>query len=95
MEPSFLNAISSTTVCDFFYVFSIVYAVIFVGALIGLLGVFNTGGMMKTVTGKTISVQLLLTALIGGVNMLFTYLVCDRALLAKSAGKEGFFGRRQ
>jgi hypothetical protein len=49
--------------------------------------------MIKTVTGKTISVQLLLTALIGGINMLFTYLVCDRALLAKSGGKEGFFGR--
>ena len=94
MEPQFLNAVSSTTVCNFFYAFSIVYAIIFVGAVIGLLGVFSTGGMMKTITGKTLSVQLLLTALIGGVNMLFMYLVCDRALLTKSAGKEGFFGRR-
>jgi hypothetical protein len=94
MEPSILNEISSTTVCNFFYLFSIVYAVIFIGAVIGLLGVFSTGSMMKTVTGKTLSVQLLITALIGGVNMLFTYLVCDRALLAKSAGKEGFFGRK-
>jgi hypothetical protein len=93
MEPTFLDAISSTTVCNFFYVFSIVYAFVFVGALIGLIGVFSTGSMIKTVTGKTISVQLLLTALIGGINMLFTYLVCDRALLAKSGGKEGFFGR--
>ena len=93
MEPSFLTAISSTTICNFFYVFSIVYALIFVGAVIGLIGIFSTGSMMKTITGKTLSIQLVITALIGGVNMLFTYLVCDRALLAKSAGKEGFFGR--
>jgi len=77
----FLNEISSTTVCNFFYIFSIVYGVIFVLALVGLLGIVSTGSA-KTVAGKTISVNLLITALIGGVNMLFTYLVCDRALLA-------------
>jgi len=74
MEPNWTKQISSNTVCDWFYIFFIFNAV-FVVLLVGTL--------FSSMKGSTRSrlFQVLPAAIIGAVNVLFWYLMCDRALL--------------
>lgn len=79
-----MKNISSTSICNFFYFFFVVYAVIFVLSLLTVVGtalsVKVTAPMMFPLLANSI-----LMTLIGGTMMLFHYLICDRALLAKPA----------
>jgi hypothetical protein len=89
MEPDWTKAIPSTTVCNFFYAFFILYAVFF--ALSLLLTVGGLVGMKKMgPAGFYIGFQGLLMTGIAGTMMLFYYLICDRALLATKVASEGF-----
>jgi hypothetical protein len=88
MEPNWTKNIPSTTVCNFFYVFFVVYAVIFVVSVLMTVGIM-TNSKLRGALGIALGGQAILTTLIGGTMMLFYYLICDRALLAD--GKEGFF----
>jgi hypothetical protein len=83
MEPDWTKQIPSSTICNFFYAFFIIYAIIFALSVIGL---FGTIGYMKKmgVAGLALGFQGLLMSLIGGTMMLFYYLICDRALVASS-----------
>ena len=80
MEPQWTKAISNETVCTFFYVFFIIYAVLFGLALLGVVAVALN---MKKIgaAGLPLTIQAVVTAGIGGTAMLFYYLICDRALL--------------
>lgn len=83
MEDEWMKQIPSTTVCNFFYFFFVVYAIIFTLSIITVIGTalsskVNTPLMMALIANAT------LTSLIGGTMMLFYYLICDRALLAKT-----------
>jgi len=81
MEPQWMKAIPSTTICNFFYVFFVIYAVLFALAVLVTIGVVSTF-KMKGATGLALGAQAMLTAALGGTMMLFYYLICDRALLS-------------
>ena len=74
MEPQWTRQISSTTVCDWFYIFFIFNA-IFVALLVFTIFSGLKGGVRARL------IQVLPAAIIGAVNVLFWYLMCDRALL--------------
>lgn len=86
MEPAWTKKISSTTICNFFYVFFMVYAGIFVLSVLMTVGVL-TSTKLKGSLGLALGTQAILTTLIGGTMMLFYYLICDRALLTKPTEK--------
>jgi len=77
-----MKKIPSESICNLFYFFFVVYAVIFA---LSIVTIFSTLFSIKT-TPMTIAILAngVITSLIGGTMMLFYYLICDRALL-KSA----------
>lgn len=84
MEPEWMRSIPSTTICNFFYAFYVVYVFLFLIAVVSaVMALFNMKkfGLM----GVLLVVQGLVVSGIAGTMMLFNYLVCDRALLAKGA----------
>lgn len=93
MEPQWTKQISSEIVCNFFYVFFVVYAVIAVIALIGIIGVFSFLKVPKAQLGA-IGIQGLIGLALATTQMLFLYLICDRALKpsAEAEKKEGYTG---
>jgi hypothetical protein len=74
MEPQWTKQISSSTVCDWFYIFFIFNA-IFVALLVFTL----FSGLKGNIRSRLI--QVLPAAIVGSINVLFWYLMCDRALL--------------
>ena len=82
MEPEWTKQISSSSICNFFYFFFIVYALIFTLSVVTVLG---TALSMKVTSPMMFPLLAngILTSLIGGTMMLFYYLVCDRALLSQ------------
>lgn len=95
MEPQWMRQIPNLMICNFFYVFFVVYAVIFALSLLFTIGVFSYSKKMGKM-GVAMGIQALLTTFLGGVIMLFYYLICDRALLAKAVHdvKEKFENKR-
>lgn len=94
MEPPLFENIPSESVCDFFYWFSVAYAVIVVVSLLSLVHTLLTT-KLKTAMSQGLGLYQILVIALGSVSLLFNYLICDRALLAKSSGKEGFFGGKK
>jgi hypothetical protein len=94
-EPEWMQKISNTTVCNFFYFFFILYAVFAVLALVLTIGTFITAKKLGA-AGIAMGLQSVLTLLIATSFMAFHYLVCDRALLPLAAEKpnEPFIGRQ-
>lgn len=80
MEPEWTKSIPSESVCNFFYAFFILYAVILVLSVLTVFGIFNFGKNMGNF-GLIVGIQGIITSLLAGTMMLFHYLVCDRALL--------------
>jgi hypothetical protein len=76
-EPDFTKKISSKTVCNFFYYFFIIYAILGCLSLMALIG---TAVMSKTIPFGSI-IAYSLTFAIATTTALFHYLVCSRALL--------------
>jgi hypothetical protein len=62
----------------------VLYAILFVVSLLFTIGLFTYSKKMGPM-GMALGVQGLITTAIGGVMMLFYYLICDRALLGKAA----------
>ena len=90
MEPQWTRQIPSSAICNFFYVFFVIYAILFVLSLGATIGIF---GFLKKMgpAGYALGAQGLIMTALGGTMMLFYYLICDRALLAKGARElEGF-----
>ncbi len=83
-----MKQISSETVCNFFYIFFIVYAVLFGISLIATIGtLFNMKKMGAA--GIFMALQAVIITAIPGVMMMFYYIICDRALLAQQAESSG------
>jgi hypothetical protein len=78
-EPDWTKNISSKTVCDFFYIFFIIYAVLAGIALLGMLVTVFTVKLPKGLMFASIFSNLLVMA-VSGTMALFHYLVCTRAL---------------
>ena len=94
-EPEWMQKISNATVCNFFYAWFVVYAVIFVLAFLSLIG---TSFLVKKMgpAGIALSVQAVITTLIAGSFMMFYYIICNRALLPLMNAKphEPFMGNK-
>ena len=86
MEAEWMKQIPSSTICNFFYFFFVIYAIIFTLSIISVIGT-----ALSTKVSTPLMMALLangiLTSLIGGTMMLFYYLICDRALLAAKPKK--------
>ncbi len=93
MEPQWMKQISNELVCSFFYVFFVVYAVIAVISLVGVIGIFTFLKVPKGQLGA-IGIQGLIGLALATTQMLFLYLICDRALKPGAAAeqKESFTG---
>lgn len=82
MEDEWMKQIPSSAICNFFYFFFVVYAIIFTLSIISVIGTAlsmkSTPPIMMALVANGV-----LTSLIGGTMMLFYYLICDRSLLAK------------
>jgi hypothetical protein len=91
MEPQWTKQISNEIVCNFFYVFFVVYAVIAVIAFVGLIGIFSFLKVPKAQVGAA-GLQGLIALALATTQMLFLYLICDRALKpsAEAEKKEAF-----
>jgi len=90
-EPEWVKSIPSGTVCNWFYVFFWIYAVLAVLTVVvgsGLLGSSKMPLGMKLGVGFGYFLALVIMA----VHFLFIYVVCDRGLLVGTTGKEGFTG---
>ena len=94
MEPPLFENIPSESVCNFFYWFSVAYAVIVVVSVLSLAHTLVTT-KLKTPMSLALGLYQILVIALGSVSLMFNYLICDRALLAKSGGKEGFFGGKK
>lgn len=77
MEPEWMQTISSATICTWFYTFYIVYAVILVLVVLGVL--YALVSMKKNLTVYNLFFAFI-QALVVSTNMLFFYIMCDRAL---------------
>jgi hypothetical protein len=85
MEPEWTRKIPSKTICDFFYAFYLINLVFLVISLV--MAVTSFFHMKKLgFAGVLLTIQGFLMIAIGVTQMLFNYLICDRALLSK----EGF-----
>ena len=91
MEPSWMQQINSTTVCNLYYIIFVIYAILAVITLI------NVGYIALTKIPLSIKVavglQSLILAAVLVVLSLFQYIVCDRALLSGKKA-EGFYAGR-
>jgi len=82
MEPDWTKQIQSTTICNTYYGFFIVYTVLFgVGVLNSAYTMFFLKGMAPLVKFSLVLLNVLFSAL-AVTLVLFMYLMCDRALLA-------------
>ena len=88
-----MKQISNELVCNFFYVFFVVYGVIAVISLVGVIGIFTFLKVPKGQLGA-IGIQGLIGLALATTQMLFLYLICDRALKpgAVVEQKESFTG---
>ena len=78
-EPDWMESISSSTVCNFFYGFFVVYAVLLALSVVALVGVFSFLKLPKSLIIAN-SVPAIIGLSIVTAQMLFFYLICDRAL---------------
>ena len=94
-EPEWMQKISNTTVCNFFYFWFVVYAVFAVLALVLSISAFVTAKKLGA-AGIVMGLQSVLTFGIATAFMCFYYIICDRALLPLAAEKphEPFMGHR-
>jgi hypothetical protein len=82
MEPEWMKKFSNTTVCNFFYVFFVVYAVFSLLALVLAVGTFMSVKKLDF-AGVMFILQPVLILLLSTTFMMFYYIICDRSLLAK------------
>jgi hypothetical protein len=84
MEPDWMKQIQSKTVCDFFYVFYVIYAALFVLSAFTTVGVFFYAKKLGP-AGIAIAIQSLVGTALAATFALFYYIICDRALLGRAA----------
>jgi len=88
MEPTWMQQVSSKTVCDVYHVIFVIYAILGVIAVLNVLMVIFS--KLPLTLKIAVGAQSLIMASVLVVLSMFQYIVCDRALLSgKSA--EGFY----
>ena len=80
MEPTWMKPVTSRTVCDFFYI--LFWARVFAAVLVLMLMLFTIMSMKKGTVelyAALLTQGLVLSIVV--VDAMFTYLVCERALI--------------
>lgn len=80
MEPTWMKPVTSRTVCDFFYI--LFWARVFAAVLVLVLMLFTIMSMKKGTVelyAALLTQGLVLSIVV--VDAMFTYLVCERALI--------------
>jgi hypothetical protein len=80
MEPTWMKPVTSRTVCDFFYI--LFWARVIAAVVVVLLMVFTIFNMMKgslELYAALLTQGLVLSIVV--VDAMFTYLICERALI--------------
>ena len=101
-KPQWTDAISNVVVCDFYYIFFVIFAIFAAISVLGGIYIFAT---TKMPFSQLIGVffNIILTGGLSATSALFIYLICDRSLhpnydgfqngegfVAEAAKKEGF-----
>jgi hypothetical protein len=81
MEPEWMKSIPSIAVCNFFYAWFVVYAIIVVISILFTIGVFSR---KLGPAGVAIGINGIITSLLAGTFALFYYIICDRALMKEA-----------
>jgi hypothetical protein len=90
MEANWMKAIPSTTICNFFYFFFVLYGIIITLSVLGFVGIVLSPKLNKAISVPS-SLGVALGVVIAATQMLFFYLICSRSLLEVVKTKEGFF----
>jgi hypothetical protein len=90
MEANWMKAIPSSTICNFFYFFFVLYALILSLAVLGFVGIAVIPRLSKALSVPN-TLGLALSIAVAGTQMLFFYLICSRSLLEVTKTREGFF----
>ena len=77
MEPQWMQAIASSTVCNWFYIFYIVNLVFLAIIILGM--VFLAVNTKKGLTMPNIYIGLI-SSVVACTNTLFFYIMCERSL---------------
>ena len=85
-SPQWTDKIPSTVVCNYFYVFFIIFAVYAAISLLGGVYIFATSKMSVGILIGVIF-NILLSFGISATSALFLYLICERALKPSMGGK--------
>ena len=85
-SPQWTDKIPSTVVCNYFYVFFIIFAVYAAISLLGGVYIFATSKMSVGILIGVIF-NILLSFGISATSALFLYLICERALKPSIGGK--------
>jgi len=89
MEAPWMSAIPNRFICNFYYTFFIIYAIILgltVFSFVGILFLAKGNKVIQITSG----IQMLIAVALAGTAVLFNYLICSRALLKSGGGEEGF-----
>jgi hypothetical protein len=77
--PEWTQSISNQSLCNFFYVFFVIYAVLTAITVVRWIGIFTT---VKMSLGQAVALAFfgVMLPLFGTITVLFQYIICDRAL---------------
>ena len=84
-----MKAIPSASICNFFYFFFVLYAVILTLSVLGFAGIVLSPKLSKALSVPN-SLGLAIAVLLAGTQMLYFDLLCSRSLFEVKQTKEGF-----
>ena len=79
-EPHWANQISNSLICNYFYIFFLIFAIWATLALFGGVYIFASRSRMTFGMLLALIINILLSFGISATTALFLYLICDRAL---------------
>jgi len=84
-KKQWTDAISNVVICDFYYIFFIIFAIFAAISVLGGLYIFSTTKMpFSHLIG--VFFNIILTGGLSATSALFLYLICDRSLHPKYEG---------
>ena len=90
-KPQWTDAISNVVLCDFYYIFFVIFAIFAAISVLGGIYIFATTKMpLSQLIG--VFFNIILTGGLSATSALFLYLICDRSLHPKYDGFQGAEG---
>ena len=87
-QKQFSDNISNAVICDYFYIFFVIFSVFAALSLLGGIYMFTMSTKMSLPMLVGSIINTILTFGISGTSALFLYLICDRALKPNYEGYE-------